>query len=278
MSELTDPPSPPASPGPGESAAPSAEPASEPAPEPTGPGAADFDPNKNLVYDILYDVGDLELVTRLKWDIFSVEQRLERALREDELLARRRPELKDELTRSLELFRTDEVVLAYKERFVRNEERLKLAELVRFLELAIRVREPLHAAWVEYLRAEHDRLLEELAGVDADGLAKRPAALLAGVRETGARRCVAVIVHTERNARQVFSEIPYRDYGRLLAWYEEKNPALANLVAEARVLYLHAGLSRQSTAVARELRVLAYVIAGFTLVAAAAAGAALVAG
>lgn len=276
MSELTDPPAP---------AAPSTAPA-EPAPattpeesapaESAGPGAADFDPNKNLVYDILYDIGDLELVTKLKWDIFSVEQRLERAIHEDASLERGRPELKDELIRALALFRADPDVLAYKERFVRNEERLKLVELVRFLELAIRVREPLHAAWVEYLRAEHERLLAELSSVDAEGLAKRPAALLGGVRETGARRCTAVIVHTERNARQIFAEIPYRDYGRLIAWYEEKNPALANLTAEARVLYLHAGLAKQSTAVARELRLLAFVIAGFTLVAAAAAVAALV--
>ena len=64
----------------------------EAAPKPhetIGPTAADFDPNKNLVYDILYDIGDLELVGRLKWDIFSVEQRLERALREDAELERR---------------------------------------------------------------------------------------------------------------------------------------------------------------------------------------------
>lgn len=275
MSELTDPPAPAPADSPSAEPPPTAEAAPAETAEWTGPGAADFDPNKNLVYDILYDIGDLELVTRLKWDIFAVEQRLERALREDEALARRRPELHDELTRALALFRADEAVQSYKERFVRNEERLKLVELVRFLELAIRVREPLHASWVEYLRAEHERLIEELAAVDADGLAKRPAALLGGVRETGARRCIAVIVHTERNARQIFAEIPYRDYARLIAWYEEKNPALANLTADARVLYLHTGLARQSTAVARELRILAFVIAGFTLIAAVAAVASL---
>ena len=40
------------------------EPASEPA-----PSEADlFDPNRNIVYDVLYDIGDLEMVARLKWD------------------------------------------------------------------------------------------------------------------------------------------------------------------------------------------------------------------
>ena len=279
MSELPDPPPPatPAASAGGDATAAASTPAPPDAVEGNGapaPGAADFDPNKNLVYDILFDISDLELVTRLKWDIFSVEQRLERALREDELLARRDPALQQELTRALERFRTDDDVLAYKERFVRNEERLKLVELVRFLELAVRVREPLHAAWVAYLQHEHERILEELRAIDAEGLARRPATLLGGVRETGARRCVAVIVHTERNARQIYSEIPYRDYGRLIAWYEEKNAALANLTAEARLLYLHAGLSRRSTDVAAQLRWLAIVIAGFTLVAAAAATAA----
>lgn len=241
------------------------------APDTVGPTAADFDPNKNLVYDLLYDIGDLELVGRLKWDIFSVEQRLERALLQDERLSRGAPELKRELVRSLELFRADDDVKAYKERFVRSEERLKLAELVRFLELAVRVREPLHAAWTQYLAYEHDRLLEEVGSIDTEGLAKRPTALFQGVRETGARRCVAVIVHTERNARQIYAEIPYRDYAKLIAWYEEKNPALANLAAEARLLYLHTGLARQSTHVASQLRLMGIAIVAFTLVAAAAA-------
>lgn len=271
MSGLPDPPATSSPPAAAPAGAPPAEAAPAPAAAEPGPGADDFDPNKNLVYDILFDIGDLELVGRLKWDIFSVEQRLERALREDALLERRAPELKRELTRALELFRADDDVKAYKERFVRSEERLKLVELVRFLELAVRVREPLHAAWTQYLGHEHERHLAELALVDADGLAKRPAALLAGVRETGARRCVAVIVHTERNARQIYSEIPFRDYARLIAWYEEKNPALANLVAEARLLYLHTDLARQSTQVASQLRLMGLAIAAFTLVAALAA-------
>jgi len=245
--------------------------AAPPAEPYSGPGADDFDPNKNLVYDLLFDIGDLELVGRLKWDIFSVEQQLERALREDDLLPRRSPDLQRELVRALELFRADDDVKAYKERFVRSEERLKLAELVQFLELAVRVREPLHASWTQYLAHVHERLLDEVKSIDVDGFAKRPATLLAGVRETGARRCVAVIVHTERNARQIFSEIPYRDYAKLIAWYEEKNAALSNLAAEARLLYLHTDLARRSTAVASQLRFVGIAIAAFTAVAAAAA-------
>lgn len=271
MSELPDPPS---GNGDKQSVAEATAAVHEAAPrahETAGPTAADFDPNKNLVYDILYDIGDLELVGRLKWDIFSVEQQLERALREDELLDRRAPELKRELSRALELFRTDDDVLAYKERFVRSEERLKLAELVRFLELAVLVREPLHQAWTQYLSHVHDRLLDEVKAIDVDALAKRPAALLGGVRETGARRCIAVIVHTERNARQIFAEIPYRDYARLIAWYEEKNAALSNLAAEARLLYLHTGFAKQSTQVVSQLRVVGFAIAAFTAVAALAA-------
>ena len=236
------------------------------------PAEADlFDPNRNIVYDILYDIGDLEMVARLKWDLFAVEQRLERALAEDADLERFAPELKKELEISLTLFRQDDDVRAYKERFVRSEDRLKLMELIRFLELAIRVRQPLHEAWTKYLEASHRRLLAELATVDTDGLAKRPAQLLGGVRETASRRCVAVIVHTERNARQIYAEIPYRDFTRLIGWYEEKNALLANLVAEARVLYLHTGLAKRSGDVAGQLKWVALAIAAFTLVSASAA-------
>lgn len=242
-----------------------------PSPIPAGEGAA-FDPNRNLVYDVLLDVADLELVGRLKWDIFSVEQRLDRALKEDSGLAG--TDLKQELDLALELFRADEDVVAYKERFVRSESRLKLIELVRFLELAVRVREPLHRAWVQYLEFDHERLLQELAGVDREGLARRPGSLLAGNRETEARRCKAVIAHTERSARQIYAEIPFRDYGRIIAWYEEKNPQLANLVAEARVLYLQLGLSRKNTDIARHLRGVAWALAAFAAVTALAATAA----
>ena len=54
-------------------------------------------------------------------------------------------------------------------------------------------------------------------------------------------------------------------------FYEEKNPALANLLAEARLLYLELGLVRQSTAMAREIRWAAVVMAVFTFVTASAA-------
>ncbi len=233
--------------------------------------AAEFDPNRNLVYDLLFDVADLEMIGRLKWDIFSVEDRLSRALLEDRELEASDPQLHQELTLALQLFRADEQVRAYKERFVRSEERLKLAELVRFLELAIVVREPLHAAWTKYLAHVHTRLLKELASVDREGLAKRPAALLSGARETESRRCKAVIVHTERSARQVFNEIPYRDYSRVIAWYEEKNPLLGNLVADARVLYLHTALTRQGSDIAKQLRMMAWVTAAFAAITAVAA-------
>lgn len=244
------------------------------APEPSEPVrdlAAEFDPNRNLVYDLLFDVADLEMIGRIKWDIFSVEERLQRALRDDRELESSEPQFHQELTLALQLFRNDAQVKAYKERFVRSEERLKLAELVRFLELAIVVREPLHAAWTKYLAYDHTRLLKELAIVDREGLAKRPAALFTGARETESRRCKAVIVHTERSARQVFNEIPFRDYSRVIAWYEEKNPLLANLVAEARVLYLHTSLTRQGSEIARQLRAMAWVTATFAAITAVAA-------
>lgn len=222
-----------------------------------------FDPNRNLVYDVLLDVADLEMVGRIKWDIFSVEERLERALREDVELARSAPEVKQELELALEVFRADPDVIAYKERFVRSEERLKLLELVRFLELAVHVREPLHAAWTRYLAYDHDRLLREIIAVDVEGLARRPSTLLTGARETESRRCKAVVVHTERSARQVFNEIPFRDYARVIAWYEEKNPLLANLIAESRVLYLHTSLLRQTTEVSKKLEKFAVVVGLF---------------
>lgn len=254
-------------------AAPSDAPSDEAAPpaEPAPDLAAQFDPNRNLVYDILLDVADLEMIGRIKWDIFSVEERLERALREDKDLLALDTQLHQELSLALQLFRADEQVKAYKERFVRSEERLKLAELVRFLELAVVVREPLHAAWTKYLAHCHERLLAELADIDREGLAKRPTTLLSGARETESRRCKAVIVHTERSARQVFNEIPFRDYSRVIAWYEEKNPLLANLVAEARVLYLHTALTRQGADIARQLRTMSWVMAAFVGVTALAA-------
>jgi hypothetical protein len=256
---------------PAESAVPPPEPASATAAPEPAPALPEFDPNKNLVYDILFDVVDLELVTRLKWDIFSVERRLERALADDAELETKSPGLKRDLMMALELFRADDDVKAYKERFVRSEERLKLAELVKFLELAVKVREPLHEAWSRYLAFDHQRLLDELAAVDVESLARRPASLLGGSRETESRRCKAVIVHTERSARQIFNEVPFRDYSRVIGWYEEKNPLLANLVSEARVLYLHAGLARQSTRIARELRWTAVAIAAFAATTALAA-------
>ena len=236
--------------------------------EPPQPAAAPFDPNKNVVYDLLFDVADLELVTRLKWDLFSVEQRLEKVLEPGGELAAKAPELHGELTTALALFRQDETVLAYKERFVRSEERLKLAELVKFLELAVRVREPLHAAWTRWLEWEHERLLAELAALDRDGVAKRPAALLTGVRERNSRRCTAVIVHTERSARQIFAEIPFRDYSRMIAWLEEKNPLLANLIADTRLVYLQTELVRGTSRVAKEIRVAMWATAAFAAVAA----------
>lgn len=224
------------------------------------------DPNANVVYDVLYDIANLELVGQLKWDIFSTEQRLDRALREDAGLERRAPELKRELALALDTFRASEDVAAYKQRFVQNEERLKMVELMRFLELAVIVREPLQEAWAKYLGFDHERLLAELAAVDVDGLAKSPAGLIQGIRESGSRRCNAVVAHTERNARQVFKEIPYRDWSRTIAWHEEKNPALATLIADARVVYLHAEMARRSAGIARELRWIAIAIAAFTAV------------
>jgi len=257
-------------PAPAASAGSSAPPTSE-APAHVGRLAQEDDPNGNIVYDVLHDVSDLEGIGRIKWDIFSVERRLERALREDKELAAHAPSLHDELSMSLSSLRANENVAAYKERFVQNEERLKLAELVRFLELAVMVREPLHEAWAKYLAFDHDRLLAELASVDKDGLAKRPATLLQGVRELAPRRANAVVAHTEKNARQVFKEIPYRDWSRVIAWHEEKNPQIANLVAEARMLYLQAGLARESATVAKQLRGMTWVMAAFTAVAAIAA-------
>lgn len=241
-----------------------------PAPAPA-PRSHDDDPNGNIVYDVLYDVADLEAVGRLKWDIFSVERRLDRALREDASLAREAPDVHGELTFVLESFRANDDVAAYKERFVQNEERLKLVELIRFLELAVLVREPLHEAWARYLAWDHDRLLRELDSVDREGLARRPATLLQGVRETNPRRANAVLAHTERNARQVFKEIPYRDWSRVIAWHEEKNPQIANLIADARMLYLQAKATRDSAAVARQLKGMTLAVMAFTAIAAGAA-------
>ena len=229
------------------------------------------DPNANIVYDVLFDVTNLDLVTQLKWDIFSIEQRLDRALLEDDRLDKFAPELKRELALSLETFRANEDVAAYKERFVMNEERLKLMELMRFLELAVIVREPLHESWAKYLGFDYERHLAELAEIDTDRLAKTPAMRIQGVREKFSRRCNAVVAHTERGARQIFKEIPFRDWSRVIAWHEEKNPAISNLIADARVVYLHAEMARRSASVAGELRRVVYVVAGFAAVTAIAA-------
>jgi len=183
-----------------------------------------------------------------------------------ELLFRKR-----ELALALETFRANEDVAAYKERFVQNEERLKLVELMRFLELAVIVREPLHEAWAKYLAFDHEQLQAELAAVDTDRLAKTPAMRIEGVREKFSRRCNAVVAHTERGARQVFKEIPFRDWSRVIAWHEEKNPLLSHLIADARVVYLHAEMARRSASVAGELRRVVYVVAAFALATAIAA-------
>ena len=235
-----------------------------PPPEPA-PGD---DPNRNIVYDVLYEVSNLEAVAAIKWDIFSVEERLARALADDKNLAEKKPELHAELTLALQSFRASEAVASYKERFVQNEERLKLSELIRFVELAVTVREPLHEAWAKYLFFDYERLAAELESVDVEGLARRPRALLEGVRETGARRANAVIAFTERNARQVFRELPYRDWSRVIAWHEEKNRDLAHLVADARMLYLQAAAAKESATLARGLKQIAWAMLAFTALAA----------
>ena len=234
------------------------------------PAEPSLDPNHNLVYERVIEVDDVEHLGRVKWDLFRVESLLRRAVRNDPRL--RGSYMRGDLERALERFDEHEDVARYRERFIRDADRLTHEELVSFYLLAHRVQELLHAAYVRYLRHIEEVLRTRLAEVDTEDVVRGAEALESGtVLETRPRRTRTFIVHTKKSTREIFAEVDYRDYSQIISWHEQMIPRLEGLVSEARIIYAQKQTAQQAVHMTEEVRNLVRVVAAATGIAALAA-------